>query len=272
MSKHNQGKGVAAQIPATVHAAIQAGAIQGALVPTIEQYAEVEANLIDNAIRSRQTHWVEVFTSYATDIPMLEKYPSAVRHAYARKLGLNMKVSRKDWADAQRKLYDSFCANQVSPLSLMLSVAVGTKERKGEGIEKVIDLLKGPGTLPAKVTQARIMLGKPVKVRGPKDKGNHGEGATAAEGATKGEVKWDMTDLRKKTPVEVVCSLAPTFKIAEIITTIQACVAKLKTSSDPLEKLLGVRLAEAVKEYDEKNAEPEELEEPEHEPVAEQAA
>lgn len=254
MSKKGKDK-VAANLPAPIITAIEAGARQGALVPTIEQYADTECNIIDTATVTRCNHWVTVFGAYKHSIPDLERYPQAVRHAYAAKLGLNMKVRRAEWTHGQRKLYESFCANQVSPLVLMLKLAIGTKDEKGEGIDKVIGFLKGEGSLPAKITQARAMLGKPVKPRGTKNTGNHGEASTAASKASDGAQKWDMTDLRTKQPIEVVCQLIPFFKIPELVTTVQAVVAKLKTSADPVEMYFASLLSDAVKKYDEKNDE-----------------
>lgn len=234
----------------SVGQSIAAGDLTGAahkasaVLPRLEEYAEREAHIIDRATNERKTIWIEVIRGYSNDVPQLEKYPAMVRHAYAKMLGLNMSVSRKEWEPAQRKLYDSFCANQVSPLALIITL-VGTK-----GAQPALQLLEGKGTIPAKVQQARIMLGRPVKTRQAKVEGGQTESTDMASQKVSMQQAEIAAKEQKKEPYEIAINLINTgTPTAHLPKVIQACAAKLKGSADPLDKLLGQWLEKDLTEY-----------------------
>lgn len=245
MSKKVKGAAVAQSVGAAIAAGdlTAANAAASAVLPKLEEYAEREAGIIDKATAERRVIWVEVISGYAHDFPELSKYPQKVRHAYARKLGLNMSTKRANWEPAQRKLYDSFCANQVSPLALMIEL-VGNK---GAGV--ALELLKGAGKLPEKVQQAKLMLGRPVKTRTAKqqnaaDKKGDGEAQTSVAAVTQ------RAEEMKKPVVEIVASIiSGVIPTAQLPKVVQACAAKLKGSADPLDRLLSEWLERDLTEY-----------------------
>lgn len=251
--QHNKG----ANKNVAIHAAIQAGAKEGEVVPTIDELAEREAAIIDNATAERKSIWLTVFKVYGADMPILESYPQKVRHAYAKRLGLNLSVTRSKWEASERKLYDSFVANQVSPLTLMVNLA------KTTNAHRVVVLLEGPGKLPEKVTQARIELGLPPRTRGTKNvNDNHGTAAAASNGNNfsgavtaaerKTSDKWDLTDLKKKRAVEACVLLISSNAMTstDCVTIIQAATRRLETSGDAFEKILGQMCKAGLEVFD----------------------
>lgn len=250
----------------SIIAALEASNKAGELVPTLEGFAEMEAEILEGATNTRMEIWKRVWSAYAfTDFPHLERYPEMVRHAFAKKFGLNMAISQKDWSDDQKKLYDSFCSTQTRPFQLFIDLAregnKGEGQHSANGTQKVLDLLNGSGTLPAKVTAAKVLLGKPARKRGADQQRNDAPdaqqfkaGETPTIGAPVDGKKWDITDLKKKTPVEVCIVLVATMPFNDVMQLVQACGKRLATSTDGLDKLAAERLATAVNEYLTKNA------------------
>lgn len=244
----------------SIIAAIQAGAREGEIVPTLEQFAEKEADLLEKSTKSRMEIWYEVWRAYGlTDFPHLEGYPAMVRHAFAKKFGLNMSLSLKDWSPDQKKLYESFCATQTRPFQLFIDLA---RARNGEhganGTQQVIEFLnpETSGSLPAKIEAAKVMLGKPRKTKGADQQRTDAPPAsdftaTGAPtiGASVDGKKWDVTDLKKKTPVEVCIVLVATMPYNDVMQLVQACGKRLATSNDGLDKLASERIGTAVTEY-----------------------
>lgn len=236
--------------------------VQGAVIPTLQQYADIEAQKGHEFDMWRCPHWARVIGDYKHDAPELAKYPSLVRHAKAKLMGLDMSIVRSKWSDSQRKLYDNFCNNQVSPLSMFIQLALGDSKTKGIGCDAVVAFLNKPGTLPAKVADARILLGRPKRERGTKGAGNHGEAATAAAKATEGKQQWDLSNLRTRPAEEAVALLVATFDVTKLINTVTAVVAKLKAgpdgkgNKDPIQVKFAKALQDAVRQFDVDSKEP----------------
>lgn len=258
VAKNKKGAGKSQSILSALEASKNAGE----LVPTLEGFAEMEAEILEGATNTRMEIWKRVWSAYAfTDFPHLERYPEMVRHAFAKKFGLNMAISQKDWTDDQKKLYDSFCSTQTRPFQLFIDLAregnKGEGEHSANGTQKVLELLNGSGTLPAKVTAAKVLLGKPARRRGADQQRNDTPAAdqfaaatgAAPIGASIDGKKWDVADLKKKTPVEVCVVLTATMPFNDIMRLVQACGKRLAESPDALDKLASERLATAVNEY-----------------------
>lgn len=244
-NKHKQANGLGADINNAVKSSIQAGANKGVLVPTIPEFAAQEALMIQESTATRISHWLKVIPAYADDIDSLMRYPAEVKKAWAKLMGFDLSKHRSKWVTAtgakdtsKIKAYDAFVANQVSGLSLICELV------KEKGQVHAVALLSGIGTLPQKLTEARIMLGRPLKARGTKSTGNHGVPSGKSWQDT-------MTDLKNKRPVEVAIILVASYLTStDCMTLLKGIEARLSKSEDSDEKIAGQMVKAALEEFE----------------------
>jgi hypothetical protein len=177
-------------------------------------------------------------------------------------MGFDLSKHRSKWktADGQKdinriKLYDTFVNNQVTPLALMCELV----KEKGEAV--AVALLSGVGTLPEKVTAARIALGRPTKSRevrqpapvSPQDP--EAANKITAQGQvsikTNADGKWDLTAIAKDRPIEAIVKLINNaIGTADCVIVAQVLVKRL--TSDPAsaeEKQLGQVISSGLETF-----------------------
>lgn len=270
VEKRKGNKG--ADKPQHLRDAISKGKEGGELVMTLEQEADQEADEGVKELGNRMQRYGRIFRTWGTtDWPKVEQYPDMLRQAYSKKMGFDMSISVSEWPEHQKFLFRNFVQNQVQPFQVFIDLANlkikeledGTKVQDVEngkrvGVGPIIALLEQPvGTFASKVNEARILLGKPARTRKTKGPDQNTDARTdnaAAEmGKTPavkplGKAGWDLTDLKKKSPVEACITLVGSMPHPDIMRLVQACASKLKTG-DALDKLASERLEQAYKEY-----------------------
>lgn len=258
ISKTREVSTKGADKPGDLKAALEASARAQALVPTLDEFAEQEADEIVKSTGTRAQIWLSVWRAYGTtDFPSLESYPNKVRHAYAKRIGIDMSISRKLWAENHKKLYSSFCANTSQQFQFFVDVAKKAQTAHLPGAEMVIRLLEGPGTLVAKVEQAKIALGKAPAKKGADQNGSHGANGAESGGTTSTDAKpgpekhWSetMTNLKTKSPLEAAAALVTFMPYNDCMRLVQVIGKRMETSGDALDKMLGEKLSQDVVVY-----------------------
>lgn len=256
-------KGVPATKPANILKAEELGAQKGALVKTDDEYAAEEAQEGEKYEKWRSKHWASFLRDYRHDAQVIVGYPAKVRHAKAGLLGLNMKVTRDKWSVAQRKLYDVFCANHVSPLVMFIKLALGDKTaateegKNGIGCDRVIELLEMQGkTLPQKISEGRLLLGRPVKGKGAQTPTAAASAKAAADAViqsaetTLKTASGNPIDLSKKPPIEAVTIMCQsTLNLAQCAIVAQVVATRFTKSEKLEEQILGQSIMLALKVF-----------------------
>lgn len=232
---------VAATLGKEVIASLSA-AKTGEVVPTLDEFADQEAQVILEGTQTRIQIWAQVISAYGNDLQLLKDYPQKVRHAFGKRLGIDFSVPIAEWEATKQRLYKSFVTNQVGPIANLIGWLKSGQTTK----EAVIAFLSGPGTVNDKI-KAIPFKQKKRQSKGPdqvpprvSDKPDDASIATMAEESVK---KYGAVN-------SALAIINNAVVVSDLPFVLQASARKLIESGKEHEKELGEKVRLALAAYD----------------------